>query len=157
MTGASSMKQGIILKKTWSDEGLIEIEVTASDGFSTFRTRVDVGRGKLAKLVEDLNRFKGQIHGGIHDVRLGAFGPEYASGAFHARLHFHRSGHGLIFITVHAESDWDDFTLNKVASRATLYLKTEPALLDNFIVELGRLRDGETDEASLSGRQEWGV
>lgn len=151
------MKQGIILKKIWSDEDLIEIEVAASDGFSTFRTRVYVGYGKLAELVEGLSRFKGQIYGGVHDVRLGAFGPEYANGAFHARLHFHRPGHGLIFITVHAESEWDDFTLSKVASRATLYLKTEPALLDNFVVELGRLRDGETDEASLSGRQEWSV
>ena len=47
--------------------------------------------------------------------------------------------------------------MSKVASRATLYLKTEPALLDNFIVELGQLRDGETNEASLSGRQEWSV
>jgi hypothetical protein len=151
------VKQGITLKKVWSDEDLIEFEAAASDGFSTFRTRVYVGRGNLAELIEGLNRFKGQIHGGIHDVRLGSFGPEYANGAFHARLHFHRSGHGAIFITVHAESEWDDFTLSKVASRATLYLKTEPALLDNFIVELGRLRDGETNEASLSGRQEWSV
>jgi hypothetical protein len=131
---------------------LIEIDVAASDGSSTFRTTVSVGHAKLAELVAGLDRFKGQIYGGIHDVRLGAFGPEYAEGAFHARLHFHRPGHGLIFITVHAESDWHDFTLSKVASRATLYLKTEPALFDNFIVQLGRLRDGETDEASLSGR-----
>jgi hypothetical protein len=151
-TGASSVNQGIILKKIWSDEDLIKIDVAASDSSSTFRTTVYVGHEKLAELVEGLDRFKGQIHGGIHDVRLGAFGPEYAQGAFHARLHFYPPGHGLIFITVHAESDWNDFTLSKVASRVTLYLKTEPALFDNFIVELGRLRDGETDEASLSGR-----
>ena len=151
------MKQGIVLKKIWSDEDLIEIEVAASDGFSTFRTTVYVGHRNLAELVEGLDRFKHAIHGGVHDLQLGGFGPEYASGAFHARFHFHWSGHGVIFITVHAESDWNDFTVSKVASRATLYLKTEPALLDNFIVELGRLRDGETDEASLSGRQEWAV
>ena len=151
-TGASSVNQGIILKKIRSDEDSIEIEVAASDGSSTFRTTVDVGHEKIAGLVAGLDRFKNEIYGGVHDVRLGAFGPEYAGGAFHARLHFHRPGHGLIFITVHAESDWNDFTLSKVASRATLYLKTEPALFDNFIVELGRLRDGETEEASLSGR-----
>ena len=146
------MNQGIILKKIWSDEDLIKIDVAASDGSSTFRTTLYVDHEKIAELVAGLDRFKNEIYGGIHDVRLGAFGPEYAGGAFHARLHFHPPGHGLIFITVHAESDWNDFTLSKVASRATLYLKTEPALFDNFIVELGRLRDGETDEASLSGR-----
>jgi len=151
-TGASSVNQGIILKKIRSDEDSIEIEVAASDGSSTFRTTVDVGHEKFAGLVAGLDRFKNAIYGGVHDVRLGVFGPEYAGGAFHARLHFHRPGHGLIFITVHAESEWNDFTLSKVASRATLYLKTEPALFDNFIVELGRLRDGETEEASLSGR-----
>jgi hypothetical protein len=146
------VNQGIILKKIWSDEYLLEIDVAASDGASTFRTAVYVAREKMAVVIAELDRFKNEIHGGIHDVRLGAFGPEYAGGAFHARLHFHRPGHGLIFITVHAESEWNDFTVSKVASRATLYLTTEPALFDNFIVELGRLRDGETDEASLSGR-----
>lgn len=151
------MNQSIILKKIWSDEDLIEMAVAASDGFSTFRTTVYVGHRNLAEIVEGLNRFKREIHGGVHDMRLGSFGPEYFNGAFHARLHFYPPGHGVIFITVHAESDWHDFTVSKVASRATLYLKTEPALLDNFIVELGRLRDGEADEASLSGRQEWPV
>ena len=150
MAGASSVNQGIP-KEIWSDEDLIKIEVAASDGSSTFRTTVYVDHETLAELVEGLDRFKAQIYGGIHDVRPGALGPEYAEGAFHARLHFHQPCHGLIFITVHAESDWHDFTLSKVASRVTLYLKTEPALFDNFIVELGRLRDGKTDEASLSG------
>jgi hypothetical protein len=77
-------------------------------------------------------------------------GPEYAGGAFHARLHFHEPGHGRIFITVRAESAWHDFTLSKVASRATLYFTSEPALLDNFITDLAHLKAGEADEAFLS-------
>jgi len=144
------MEEGINLKKIWSDDDCVEIDVATSDGSSAFRTRVYVGHAQLAELVAGLDRFKGQIHGGMYDARLGEFGPEFAGGAFHARLHFHQPGHGRIFITVHTESAWHDFTLSKVASRATLYLTTEPALFDNFIVELGRLKAGEADEALLS-------
>jgi len=36
-----------------------------------------------------------------------------------------------------------------VASEATLYLKTEPALLDNFIDELRRLNAKKSEEAHL--------
>ena len=148
----SIMEEGIKFKKVWSDDDCAEINVAASDGSSVFLTKVYVGHPRLADLVGGLDRFKGQIHGGVYDLRLGEFGPEYASGAFHARLHFHQPGHGRIFITVHAESDWHDFTVSKVASSATLYLTTEPALFDNFVAELGRLKAGETNEAFLSCR-----
>jgi hypothetical protein len=39
--------------------------------------------------------------------------------------------------------------MKKVASKATLYLISEPVLLDNFIVELKALSAGSTDEAKL--------
>jgi hypothetical protein len=144
------MKAGIHFKKPWSDDHSTEIEVTASDGHSVFRTVAYVGHSQLADIAADIDRFKNHIHGGIYDLRLGEFGPEYAAGAFHARLHFHPRGHGRIFLTVRAESEWHDFTVNQVASSATLYLMTEPALFDNFVAEFARLNAGETDEASLS-------
>ena len=87
--------------------------------------------------------------GEIYDIEFGKFGPEYASGAFHARLHFDMEGRGQLFVTVHAESDWYTFSRTHVASRATLYLRTEPGLLDRFIEELRRVSSGTQDKAEL--------
>ena len=143
------MSSGISFNKIWFDEDLIEFEISISDGVSLFCTKVYVGHQTFDELIADLNRFKSQIYGGICDLRLGEFGPEYASGAFHARLHFHKPGRGRLFITVSAQSEWSEFTETKVASQATLYLTSEPALLDNFIEELKRLHEGKENEATL--------
>ena len=143
------MEAGIFFEKKWSDDDLIELEVVASDGRSQFCTRVYVGHDSLTKLATDLDRFKSHIHGGVFDVCLGEFGPEYANGAFHARLHFHPPGRGILFITVHAESDWREFTKTQVANEATLHVTTEPALLDTFVAELRALESGRSTVAVL--------
>jgi len=144
------MARGIRFKKLWSDDDVAELEITASDGESTFRSRVYAGHGDLKEIISGLEAFKGQNHGGIYDLRLGGAGPEFASGAFYARLHFHQPGRGRLFITATAESDWFDFTKTRVANRFVLHLISEPSLLDNFIVELVRLVEGAVDEAYLS-------
>jgi hypothetical protein len=144
------MSRGIRFKKLWFDDDVAEIEITASDGESTFRVRAYAGHGTLKESVNALGVFKDQLHGGICDLRLGGSGPEFAGGAFHARLHFHQPGLGRLFITATAESEWFDFTVTKVANRCVLHLVSEPSLLDNFILELIRLQDGATDEAFLS-------
>ena len=146
---STKMEAGIFFKKLWSDDDCVEIEVVSSDGASSFCTRVYIGHQNLEMLVADLDRFKVAIHGGIYDVRIGEFGPEFANGAFHARLHFYQPGHGRLFTTVHAESAWHDFTSTKVASEATLHLTTEPVLFDNFVEELRELQTGKTVEAAL--------
>jgi len=80
---------------------------------------------------------------------LGKFGPEYANGAFRARLNFDMEGRGQLFVTVHAESDWYPFSRTHVASRATLYLSSEPGLLGQFIQELRQVHSGARDAAAL--------
>ena len=82
-------------------------------------------------------------------MRFGKFGPEYANGAIHARFEFHRSGNGKLSITARAESDWNEFTNTKVASNATLFLRTEPALFDNWLKALKALANGKRDDAVL--------
>ena len=86
-------------------------------------------------------------------MRFGDFGPEYANGAFHARFEFHRSGNGKLSITAKAESEWNEFTHTKVASNATLFLRTEPALFDNWLSELKGLAKGRSDSAVLECTQ----
>lgn len=140
------MKPGIYLKKIWFDNDVVELRIECSDGASLFVNEVYAAYD-LNGVVEELQAFKNHVHGGIYDLVLGAFGPEYAGGAFHARLHYRSPGR--IFITVRGQSDFEEFGIKTVASEATLYLNTEPALLDNFTAELAELKSGKRDDAHL--------
>lgn len=141
------MKPGISFTKIWFDDDMVELRIQVSDGQSTFVNEVYVGHQQLTDLVADLNRFKTHVHGGIYDMAFGSFGPEYAHGAFHARLHF--QDRGILFVTVKSQTDFQDFGKKNVASEATMYLRTEPALLDNFIAVLKDMSDGKREDAAL--------
>ena len=78
------VKPGLSLRKVWEDEHALEFEVTIADGASIFVTRAYGGLEVVAEMLASLERFKSQIHGGIYDLRLGAFGPEFAGGALEA-------------------------------------------------------------------------
>lgn len=141
------MKPGIRFTKIWSDQDLIELRVDVSDGTSLFSNQVYVGYSEFTDAVSRLNRFREHVHGGLLDVRFGEFGLEYANGAFHARFHFPEPGR--LYVTCRQESGFDDFSIKKVASKATLYLKSEPVLLDNFIAELKALDAKKREDAYL--------
>jgi hypothetical protein len=143
------MKPGIYLKRIWSDVGFFEVNIEVSDGTSMFSNRVYVGNDRFAEVIPYLEAFSKAIHGGILDIELGKFGPEYASGAFHARLHFAQPG--KLYITCRLQSEFKKFSKDEVASEATLYLRSEPALLDNFIAELKSLNANIRDDANLEG------
>lgn len=140
------MNSGIYLTKVWFDIDVVELRVECSDGTSLFVNEVYAAHD-LNGVVEGLSSFRNHLHGGIYDIELGAFGPEYAGGAFHARLHFQTPGQ--ILITVRGQSDFEEFGIKIVASEAILYLRTEPVLLDNFIAELEELKSGKRDDAHL--------
>ena len=141
------MQKGISLTKIWSDDDLIELRIIVADEGSSFSNTVYVSQVALQTLAKELTIFKDHIHGGIKDIRLGEFGPEYANGAFHARLHF--KGPGKLFISTHQQSDFSDFSMGKVASEAKMFLASEPVLLDNFLPQLRGLASGARRDASL--------
>jgi hypothetical protein len=141
------MKPGIHFKKIWFDNDIVELRVESCDGDSFFTTKVYVGHQDFDALIEGLNTFKDRVYGGIFDIKLGGCGPEYANGAFDARLHF--QNRGKIHVTIKSQSDYKEFGIKNVASEATLYIISEPALLDNFIAELRKLQATVTDEATL--------
>jgi hypothetical protein len=141
------MKTGISFTKIWFDDDMVELRIQVSDGPCTFVNEVYVGHQQLTELVAGLSRFKTHVHGGIYDMAFGSFGPEYAHGAFHARLHFQERG--ILFVTVKSQSNFQDFGKKNVASEATLYLRTEPALLDNFISAVKDMSDGKREDAAL--------
>jgi hypothetical protein len=142
------MTNAILFNKIWFDDDMIELRIKVSDGQSEFTNDVYVGHHNFSTVVSELDEFKTLIYGGIYDLAFGRFGPEYAHGAFHARLHFQERG--ILNITTSSESEFRDFGKKNVASAATFYLRTEPALLDNFIAELKEMRDGARDEAALA-------
>lgn len=141
------MRSGIKFENIWHDEDMYEFRISSSDGIATFVHNVYVGYGAFDETISGLDVFKNQIHGGIYDLEFGSFGPEYASGAFHARLQF--QDRGKIFISIKAQSGYEDFGKKNVASEAMLYLVIEPSMLDNFIVKLKTLNNGNADSAHL--------
>lgn len=141
------MKSGIHISRVWSDDDVVELRILVSDGTSTFSTNAYVGHAALEDAVSSLHVFKDQVHGGLFDLRFGEFGPEYASGAFHARFHFPVPGR--LFVSCEQESEFAEFAEKKVASRATMYVRSEPALLDRFIADLRSVSVGTSEEAYL--------
>lgn len=141
------MKPGIYFKKIWFDDDVVELKIDSFDGNSLFSNKVYVGHQGMKDLIAELSVFRDHVYGGSYDIQMGEFGPEYASGAFHARLHFHK--HSQIHITIKAQSEFEEFGMKNVASEATIYLVSEPILLDNFIAELKALSSGLRDEAKL--------
>ncbi|MEM9089183.1 MAG: hypothetical protein AAGC93_10605 [Cyanobacteria bacterium P01_F01_bin.53] len=138
---------GIRFVKTWGDIDLSKYQIETSNGSSVFINRVYVNPDILSELIEQLHSFSGQIHGGIYDMTLGSFGPEFAGGAIHNRLHFQPLG--KIHITARCQSGYSQFSSKKIANESLLHLVTEPALLDNFLMELQGLEKGVRTEAFL--------
>lgn len=126
---------------------MVELRIEACDGTSTFSNKVHVGHQHLREAAVKLNTFKDHIYGGIYDLRFGEFGPEYGSGAFRARLHFHERGR--LLVSVNMQSEYVDFGKKNVASEASLYLISEPSLLDSFIESLRAVGDGHRINARL--------
>ena len=141
------MDRGIRITRIWSDQDMVELAIDVADGVSRFVNRVYVGYDHLAETIARLDQFKTHVHGGILDVEFGGFGSEYANGAFHARFHFAKPGR--LFISCRQESDFGEFGSKKVASCATMYLVSEPVLLDRFIAELRRVSVDAESEAHL--------
>lgn len=131
------MKAKIEFEKVWFDEDMVELRILVSNGHSMFTNKVYIGSNELELLSKQLEAFKTEYHGGVEDIIFGTFGVEYASGAFRARLHFPKPG--LLYISTKQQSKFFEFKGGYEASEANMYLSTEPALFDNFLLELKSL------------------
>jgi hypothetical protein len=117
------------------------------DGSSAFTNHAYVGHAAVEAAVSALDSFKDEVNGGRLELGFGAFGPGYASGAFLAR--FELVAPGRLYVSTEQESEFVELAGRQVASRATLHLRSEPALLDRFIAELRALSTGKAEEAYL--------
>ena len=140
---------GIVLTQIWSDDDTVELRAEASDGTSAFTCQTYVGHQRLADDARSLDAFRHHVHGSVLDLCFGAFGPEFAGGAFHARLHFAKPGR--LFVSVHQQSGFAPFALGDRASEARLHFTSEPDQLDRFVSDLRGLSEGRVDSATLAG------
>lgn len=138
---------GIRLTKIWVDADMLALKAEICDGRSLFTNQVYVANKQLADTVLGLDRFKGQIHGGLFNLRFGEFGPEYAGGALDIRMHFRK--HASLYIRVLAQSEFSNLHERELASDATLHLVSGPVLLDNFVLQLRLLSAGSSGQAEL--------
>lgn len=136
--------------KLSEDEDMLVLRVDIGDGRSRFVNDIYVGHRQLAGIVQGLQRFKDHIDGGRFDLRLGEFGPAYASGALDVHMQFRE--HGRLLVRASAQSEFSRFEDRELASEATFHLISEPALLDNFILALSALSDGTGEAAELEAR-----
>lgn len=142
------MKHEVRFTRIWSDEDSLELRIEVRDGRSHFSIDAYVGVDWPSEVKKSLLVFRDHIHDGIFDLKVGELGPEYASGAFVARMHF--APPGTLNVSTVQQSDHFEYKGNKVASEAKLFLKTEPVLLDRFIEELELLNSPSETIAVLS-------
>jgi hypothetical protein len=143
------VKPEICIKKIWSSDDLIEIQIYVCDGNALFFNSMYVREEKLLDLVNSLNSFKSRHGGYVMDILLGAFGKEFELGAFFARLHILKTG--FLYIETHQQSEYFVFKEHLEASEAKMYLKVDPSRLDAFIDELAGLATGINSHATLIG------
>jgi hypothetical protein len=123
-----------------------ELRVAIEGPDTGFAVTAYVCRNDFMKALQDLRLFAKAIHGGLCDMRLGDFGPEYANGAVHVRFHWVE---GRIHLTCRMQTDFGDFGLKRVADEALIHARTEPALNDSFLAGLGSFVDRKRDEVVL--------
>jgi hypothetical protein len=143
------MKPALLFKREWTDDDMIMLRAEICDSQSLFSTGIYVGFNQLASAAEGLNKFKTHIYGGLFNLRFGQFGHEYASGALDLRFHF--VARAKLLVRVQAESEFNVFQGRELASSTTMFLVSEPALLDNFISSFDSFAVGSAAVAELEG------
>lgn len=123
------------------------LEVLVSDGYSTFRNLVLIQNDALSRIDWQFRALCDDFHSGIYDLNIGVFGKGYAYGAFCAHFRFYEPG--KLCISTFQETDFFEFAGKSEANQAKLHLRSEPALLQNFSVELTQLVRGSLEEAKL--------
>ena len=142
-----AMNPHIRIAKRWQDDDVLQVQVEVCDGSSIFANAAYVSLDWFADIADALERFGTQVYGGLYDLTAGTSGPEFAEGAIVARFHWYRPTQ--LFISTRQESDFFEFKGNEVASTATMFLRTEPGLLDRFTAQLRAASGRQDGEATL--------
>ena len=141
------MKPYIAIKRTWHDDDIALLAFEVCDGQSVFLIEAYADLEWGAKAATALSRFNSQVHGGLCNLETGDGGPEYAGGAFRARFHYYKPN--MLLISTQQQGEFRRFKDGQTAAEAKMFLRTEPALLDRFIVALPGLDKANHEVATL--------
>jgi hypothetical protein len=137
----------IAITRTWSDNDVAQLTFEVCDGVSVFANEAYASLDWGATAAAALRTFGHQIHGGLLNLEAGDGGPEYASGSFRARFHYCKPNQ--LLISTIQQGDFFSFKGSQVAPTATMFLRTEPSLLDQFIAALPALDASHGGQAVL--------
>ena len=137
----------IAITRTWSENDVAQLTCEVCDGVSVFTNEAYASLDWGAAAAEALRTFGHQIHGGLFNLEAGDEGPEYASGSFRARFHYYKPNR--LLISTIQQGDFFGFKGSQVAPAATMFLRTEPSLLDQFIAALPALDASDGGQAVL--------
>lgn len=137
----------IAITRTWSDNDVAQLTFEVCDGVSVFANEAYASLDWGAAAAAALQTFGHQIHGGLFNLEAGEEGPEYASGSFRARFQYYKPNQ--LLISTIQQGDFFSFKGGQVAPAATMFLKTEPSLLDQFIAALPALDASDGGQAVL--------
>lgn len=137
----------ITITRTWSDNDVAQLTFEVCDGVSVFANEAYASLDWGATAAAALRTFGQQIHGGLFNLEAGEEGPEYASGSLRARFHYYKPNQ--LLISTIQQGDFFSFKGSQVAPTATMFLRTEPSLLDQFITALLALDASDGGQAVL--------
>ena len=137
----------IAITRTWSDNDVAQLTFEVCDGVSVFATDAYASPDWGAVAATALRTFGRQVHGGLFNLKAGEGGPEYAGGSFRARFHYYKPNQLLISTT--QQADFFSYKGSRAAPTATMFLRTEPSLLDQFIAALPALDAPDGGQAVL--------
>ena len=137
----------ITITRTWSDNDVAQLTFEVCDGVSVFGNEAYASLDWGATAAAALRTFGHQIHGGLFNLEAGDGGPEYVSGSFRARFHYYKPNQ--LLISTIQQGDFFSFKGSRVAPTATMFLRTEPSLLDQFIAALPALDASDGGQAVL--------
>jgi hypothetical protein len=137
----------IAISRTWSDDDVAQLTFEVCDGLSVFANKAWASLDWGAAAAAALRTFGRQIHGGLFNLETGEGGPEYAGGLFRARFHYYKPNQ--LLVSTIQQGDFFSFKDGLAAPTATMFLRTEPALLDRFVVALYALGACDGGQAVL--------
>lgn len=140
------MDVGFQFEVIYKDAHLLEVRISAWNGSFGGAAEVYVGLDQLEETAKKLQRFP-RDPSDVRDVTFGAFGPKSAGGGVSMRFYCaDRAGH--TYVDSKIESDYD--SAGKAQS-VIMTLTIEPAAVDSFVEELGRLGADQAGKAYLKG------
>ena len=137
----------ITITRTWSDNDVAQLTFEVCDGVSVFTNEAYASLDWGAAAAAALRTFGEQIHGGLFDLEAGKEGLEYASGSFRARFHYYKPNQ--LLISTIQQGNFFGFKGSQVTPTVTMFLRTEPALLDRFVTALPALDGSDGGQAIL--------